>query len=485
LQTSSSHCPYSAHRFQATSHISILIHYLQDHIILHHFERSPSAYFLIRNLPSVIFDPHAMSGTLTERSSSSSFKVLSAPTINILRARGEGSQQGGYRAVSNTSYATADSLDSEATVLIPDELESLETLQFLEFNHTTAVIIWERLKNLQIEFPEWANVLASAKSHVRGIAGHDITSENDDEWVDVMRKIGLTSNFQARMMTSQMRSMRLSGSLKDWIWQMFEMRYEFLLTLDNVLQAPSVHTLGRIASKPSLGGSFTTKSALALPARVSSQASQGPNSGSFQAPTPQIATVAEDPPKQIDGHVMLLKGLARSRLDGLFQPNGALNFHALLSRGTGDFDSLGGLYFTKTFDMAWRDAQWAQTIADKNVVPVEILHVAVPQHLFASSRELYGNEWRRFVWANRIITDQFPTDLRHLTEFPWLIGPVCHSPTAKIKRMNGPAELEIWKLAGNQTAGQFFTRSNKMMWQMDTACVGKVWRTAVQVEKKG
>lgn len=84
-----------------------------------------------------------MSGTFTERSSSSSLKVLSAPTINILRARGEGIQHGGYRAVSNTSYANADSLDSEATVMIPDELESLETLQFLRFNHTTAVIIWE------------------------------------------------------------------------------------------------------------------------------------------------------------------------------------------------------------------------------------------------------------------------------------------------------------------------------------------------------
>lgn len=199
---------------------------------------------------------------------------------------------------------------------------------------------------------------------MRGIAGHDITSQNDDEWVDVMRKIGLTSNFQARIMTSEMRCMRLSGSLKDWIWQMFEMRYEFLLTLDNVLQAPPVNNLGRKSSKPSLGGSFSTKSDPALPAHVSSQASKGPKSGSFQAPTPQIATVAEDPPKQMDGHVMLLKSLARSSLDGLFKPKGVLNFQALLSRGAGDFtkgdfSKLGGLYFTKTFDIAWRYAQWA------------------------------------------------------------------------------------------------------------------------------
>ena len=33
--------------------------------------------------------------------------------LYILRAQGGGFRQGGYRAVSNTSYATADSLDSE------------------------------------------------------------------------------------------------------------------------------------------------------------------------------------------------------------------------------------------------------------------------------------------------------------------------------------------------------------------------------------
>lgn len=427
-----------------------------------------------------------MSGTLIETSSGTSLKILSAPTINILRARGEGVQQGGYRAVSNTSYATSDSLHSEATVLIPDELESPETFEFLEFNHTTAAIIWERPKDSQNQFSQWADVVTSAKSHVRDIAGHDTTSEDDNDWMDVMRKKGLTSNFQARIMTSKMKSIRLSDSLKDWIWQMFEMRYEFLRTLDKVLQAPPVNTLGRNASRPLLDGSFITKPAPAIPALVSDEISKEPKSGSFQAPTPQIATVAEDPPKQMDGHVMLYMGLARSRVDGLFQPNGDLNFQALLSKGAGDFAKLSCLYFTKIIDTAWACAQWAQTIADGNVVPVEILHVAVPQHLFSSSKELHGEEWRRFVWANRITTERIPTDLRHLTEFQWLIGPVCHSPTTKIKKMNNLAELELWKLAGNhQTAGQFFTGSNNMMWRLDTACVGKVWRTALQVEKKG
>ena len=71
-----------------------------------------------------------MSATITSSSSAASLKVLSMQTIQILHARGEAGLQGGYRAVSNTSYATADSLDFEATVLIPDEINSIETLRF-------------------------------------------------------------------------------------------------------------------------------------------------------------------------------------------------------------------------------------------------------------------------------------------------------------------------------------------------------------------
>ena len=142
---------------------------------------------------------------------------------------------------------------------------------------------------------------------------------------------------------------------------------------------------------------------------------------------------------------MLFKGATRSRLDDFFKPNGVLTFSALGGRGAGDFAKYGsGLYFTTIFDVAWQHAQWAQNLGDGNVVPVETLHVAVPKHLLASCRELDGDEWRRFVWANRRADEAIPSDLRHLTEFQWLIGPVCHSPNANIERMNSLAELETW-----------------------------------------
>ena len=262
--------------------------------------------------------------------SSISLKVLSYQSIQTLTARGEAGIQGGYRQVSNTSYATSDSLDSETTVLIPDELDSEETLHFLELNNSTASIVWQQFLDRQQELPDRADVLNSTKRYVAGIEG-DAIDDDDANWIEIMRRIGLTSNFQARIMQEDMKDMRLSGSLKHWVLEMMEMRYDFLKTLDRVLQAPPTTTLGRKSIKPAIGGSFSTKSAPPVPPRLSRKAGKGPELGTFKPASPNPATTSEDPPKQMDGHTMLFKGAARTRLDNMFLANAVLNFGAIRS----------------------------------------------------------------------------------------------------------------------------------------------------------
>ena len=61
----------------------------------------------------------------------------------VLRSRNDDLVlQQGYRKVSNTSYMSASSLDSQATVLIPEYPKSQETLKFLEFNDLTSEQMW-------------------------------------------------------------------------------------------------------------------------------------------------------------------------------------------------------------------------------------------------------------------------------------------------------------------------------------------------------
>ena len=424
-----------------------------------------------------------MSNTLTTAVSASSLKVLSSASIELLRARGEAQLSQGYRAVSNTSYTTASSLDSGATVFIPDELDSLETLCFLELNETTSATVWQQFLTRRAEFPDRADILNSAKRHVASIQGDAVTA--DDDWVGMMRRIGMSGSFQARVMGGD-QDMRLSGSLKEWITEMMNIRYDFLKALDHIIQAPPMSILARKSSKPTLDGSFSIQAAPAIPTRVSSQIGKTPPAGSFKAPNPGITTLTENPPRQLDGHVILFKGAAAPRLDKLFKANGELDFRAIVSIPPGDFSKgFSGLYITKDYQVAWRYAKWAQTIVDGNVVPVEILHVAVPKELTTSSKELFGEEWRRFVWGCRREGEEVPNDLIYLEEFHWLIGGICHSSNAQVQRMATSAELRIWKLANNQTTSQYYAGNNAIIRLMNEHCVGKVWRTAIHVEEKG
>ena len=433
-----------------------------------------------------------MSGTILASPSMSVYKVLSNEALTVLAERGDGAVlRDGVRAVSNSSYATSSSLDSEATVLIPDELESVETLEFLELEHDTARTVYAQFRQRQSEFPHRASILRSAQRHLDSFEANP--GLEDEDWIGAMNRIGLTKGFQARLMDPDYKDMRLSGSLKEWVSELFNTRYEFLNGLDAVVKGPPSLSLGRKTSSLDFNGKFSTKSAPPISPRTSS--SSGPKLGTFKlSPQPQIASAIEGPSGVLDEHLMLFKGAAISRLEKVHLANGHLNFAALSSSPPGDFsDSFrgGGLYFTKQEAVAWRYVQWTRKIVDGKVVPVGILQVAVPRHLLVSIKELHGDEWRQFVWANRREDQLLPESSFDLENYAWLVGPITHQSTDRINKLSDKSEMQMWKLegqsdkgAGQETASQHYTASVHMLRLLNEHCVGKIWITAAESQAK-
>ncbi|OBT60154.1 hypothetical protein VE03_10253, partial [Pseudogymnoascus sp. 23342-1-I1] len=67
--------------------------------------------------------------------------IISDGSLAILKSRGEATDLiDGVRKISNVSYMSRDSVDSQATVEIPDEIDSIKTLEFLELNAETAAV---------------------------------------------------------------------------------------------------------------------------------------------------------------------------------------------------------------------------------------------------------------------------------------------------------------------------------------------------------
>jgi hypothetical protein len=362
-------------------------------------------------------------------------------------------------------------VDSQATVAIPDHLESIETLQFLELRTETAQLVWDQFNQTKSQFPERADIFYVARDHVLSVQG-DAFSENDD-WSSIMDRIGLTSNYQARVMDPAYNHMRLAGSAKHWAIEMMTMRMEFLYSIDNFIKAPAQGP-NRKVSHMDLAGQLKSGPPYPIPTRVSSK---GPDIGSFKTSGPSTETATDDPPENIDGYQMFYKGGDIARLKTIHFQNSRLNMIGILSSPPGDFSARqSGLYLTKQAQVAWEYAQWAKKIVDGNVVPVGILTIAIPKHLLTSIAQVVGDQWRQLVWASR---RREPEDvaLAYLGEFQWLTGPLCRLSTNRFKKMSDLAEIEIWKLQSGETASQHYTASASMFTQLEAACVGKVWIT--------
>jgi hypothetical protein len=410
--------------------------------------------------------------SITKVMSTSHITTLSEQSIQILRNRGDDARlQNGFRSVSNTSYLSEDSVDSQATVEIPDKLESVETLEFLELRPEVAQHVFNSFLQQKAEFPHWASIDGAARDHVRSIQGDAFYLH--DDWSDVMSRIGLTANFQKRVMDPEYTHMRLTGSAKHWAIEMINMRFEFLFSLDNVIKS---HAPGPKHKVSHMDLSGELKAGLPYPVSERSS-SKGPVLGTFPSAGPSVATANDMPPVNIDGHQMFFKGGSLVRLNKIFTKTSRLNILQVCSTPPGDFTALSqALYLTKQTSVAWEHAQWAKKIVDGAVVPIGILKIAIPNSLLASITQVAGDEWRNLVWNSRR-QDEEDDNLAYLKESQWLTGPLCRQSTNTILKMSTPAELEVWKLKGGETASQHYTASGSMFKMLGDACVDKVWIT--------
>ena len=402
-------------------------------------------------------------------------RVISEGALTILLNRGDNSTfQNGFRTVSNTSYMSDDSLDSQRTVEIPEYLQSVESIHFLEFNEATSHKIYEDFTRAAMQDPDRAHILISAREHVRSISGNADERHGSGVWVGVLQAIGMTSNFQNRIMDPEFEDMRKMGTAKGWVLEAIETRYVFLQQLDNIIETPALG-VARKTSYLDLQGNFQPGRP-PIPERQSSK--KLPAMGIFKYPTKVSSSTTVDQPKvSLEDHKILYKGGALCRLQKIQMENGQLNFAKILSPSPGDFDGfVGGLYFNKQSQVAHRYAKWAEKVVDGKVVPVGIMRVAVPNDLLTSIAEIYGTDWQEFVYANR--TAQVPFDhnhhLHYLDGFSWLVGPICSQSNEVVQELASQGDIKAMKLERGEMASQIWTGKKSMCLLLDQRCQGKV-----------
>ena len=401
----------------------------------------------------------------------SATSLLSVESLEILRARGENPRLvGGYRTVSTSSYMSesSSSSDSASVVLLPDRLDSVETVEFLEFENERARKLFDHWTDYESQYPGHADLLDVIKHHVRHfplpVSEHDT---DDAAWILGLDTLGCTEVFRSRLLDPAVKKMRLARTIRECVLEMIDIRYDFLTSIDLTIKTPA-KGVKRQSSR------FILNKFVTNPVKNRS-ASQSEDLAASSQGGPSVATASEPAPIAVEGCQMFYKGGNLERLNRLQLLDGRLDFIQIASTPPGDFSGrTTGLYFTKHPEVAYQYAVWAAALGGSSPIRVGILRVAIPNTLLASMYSLYGDDWRAFVWECRHQRLP-PPELRITETYQWLIGPITHQSNARVAKMQDMSELEIWKLHGNETAQQIFTSSNSMIELLAEHCVGNVW----------
>ena len=180
---------------------------------------------------------------------------------------------------------------------------------------------------------------------------------------------------------------------------------------------------------------------------------------------------------------MLYKGGALERLESVFREDESLDFFALASNPPTDFSFFDkGLYLTMQAELAWKYAQWAARAVDGMVVPVGMIQVAIPKPLLASTFELVGEDWTKYVWTARHNAESPPSNMADIRDSQWIVGPLCKQGQDQTRKMKAPSELMFWRLENGQVAYQIFTSNHSLLRLLAEHCVGKVWVTSLALK---
>ncbi len=344
---------------------------------------------------------------------SSRNRILSDRARQTLSHLGEELPTGEGWQVIRVVAVSESSSDSDASVNIPEVLESPEAMQFLGFTETAAAAIYARYLQGSVAYQD-EEIIEYAKGCIR--SGTDAGTQSDD-WDAAIASMGIRSDVRQQIMDPRFQHIRLTANAMHWVRDTIMAKYDYLTALDRTVigsEPVSLEARMRNPGQSSGGGGGSS--------------SKPSNQGTANPPQPQIATATIEKTVQHD-EVELLKGTSIDRLSAAInlESDTRNRIQNVVSKAPGDFSGDEAiLYLSKQRQVAYEYATYAQTRVreqGEDLVGVGILHVIIPRDLLANSAEVYGLDWKEFVWNHRL---QLPTPerLAYIDEADVIVGPI-------------------------------------------------------------
>ena len=336
--------------------------------------------------------------------STKAIESISEPGENILRFDG-------WIRIRTAKISSSD--DAEATVDLPSDLDSENTLRFLGFAAETAFKIFDRYVEYRTRFPQMT-VFELAKSHVRSCQDVALVTE---DWASALDAMGIQESLRNAILHPDYEAIRLTESASYWVLDTIHAKWLYLSTLESAVLKPK-----------------------------ETPRSEGPN----------------------DTDIELLKGsdfsrLQRAvRLDSDTDDTFTNRLENTLSRIPGDFSGdTQALYFSQQRAVALYHADYARLRIieqEQHLLDVGILHLIVPKALLDNHVEISGDVWKEYVMRCRLQLP-IPEHLRYISDSPVVLGSLLPANDHQVAKLVGKeldyTALEPLRLGAGNSASQY------------------------------
>ncbi|KAF5877741.1 uncharacterized protein Bfra_002109 [Botrytis fragariae] len=315
---------------------------------------------------------------------------------------------------SDSGLSEDSGVDTKDFTMIPEFLESEETIEWLGWNPTKAAEIWNKWKVIQETEQEQGTIfevdfLQQALGHIPRRNFEDSSSD----WEEHMRCWGISDELIDAIMDVEFTDVRCTKSAQHWVTDTIEIRY---LSLERIRRESDQRTRNNHVFNPSI-------------------ASTG---------VPRYSTV---PSLQI-----LFKAISTERLG---YKGGKIHVGSLVSKAATDFRGYGAaLYFTPDYQVADRYRQYIRRRV--NTSPALIIQLALPNAWIEGlpPRVLeFGDLWKKVVHTCRQGYNM-TGEMKFIHNLPLIVAPIAHSPNKAIARLDTWQEVNIqhvMKVEGQET----------------------------------
>ncbi|KAF7921072.1 uncharacterized protein EAE97_011340 [Botrytis byssoidea] len=315
---------------------------------------------------------------------------------------------------SGSGSGSSEGIDMKDFTIIPEFLESEETIEWLGWNPTKAAEIWNRWKEIQETEQDQGTIfevefLQCALGHIPGRSFEDGSSD----WEEHMRSWGISDELSDAIMDADFTDIRCTESAQHWVTDTIEIRY---LSLERIKRESDQRTINNHTMNPSVASS-------AVP-RYS----------------------------RVPGLQTLFKAISTERLR---YSDSKINIDSLVSEGATDFRGYGGaLYFTPDYKVADNYRRYIRRrVGSTRALMIQLtLPNAWIEGLPPRVLE-FGDLWKKLVHTSRQ-GNRLTGDMKYIRNLPLIIAPIAHSPNKAITRLETWTEVgiqHVLKMPGQET----------------------------------